>query len=187
MKKRIISLICLAFCLVMTSCKYHVPYNEAGMQKLQKDLFDKFGENAWYSEISILSVSDNETALRVKETADPNSLRAKAWLKQSEDWIPQDEVMLQFNDGTPKEHLFQLSKGKMSLKTLADLIAQSNAKLKEKGLGSAKINFVSIQSAQLVKSDAQRVIYNISYENKSDNKSYSFVYDMNGKLVSFNQ
>lgn len=172
--------------LCFSSCKFKLTYDQAGMDELNKELTAKFGANAWYSEITVASSSEDETMVRVKETADPNSLKGKAWLKQADSWIPVDDILFQFNDNQPENHLFQLGK-QVSLETLLGLISRSEQQLKQKGNSDARIHFISIQSAVTVKTPASRILYTISFRNRSNDKSYSFVYDLNGKLLSVNE
>lgn len=161
-------------------------YNQQGMEQLQSELFKKFGSDAWYSEITVLSLSESETIVQVKETTDPNSLRGKSWVKQSDSWIPSDDVLFQFNGGKPQSHLFQLNHA-VTLNKLVQLIELSRKALQGKGLGTPPIHFVSIQSAMLVADASRRILYTISFRNSKDGKSFSFVYDLNGSLVSFDQ
>lgn len=156
------------------------------MEQLQKELTEKFGAEAWYSEITVLSPTLDETMIRVKETKDPNSLKGKTWVKESDSWIPSDDVLFQFNDGKPENHLFQLNK-KVTIQRLVQLIDTSKKSLRQKSIDDAVIHFVSIQSAQMVINPARRVLYNISFQSKDRDRSYSFIYDLNGKLISFNR
>lgn len=182
-KRYFVLLAILTFCF--SSCKFKLTYNQAGMDKLQKELTDKFGPNAWYSEITLLSLSEDESTVRVKESSDPNSLRGKTWMKQADTWIPMDDIMFQFNDNAPQNHLFQLNK-QVSLDTLVSLIDRSKSQLQKRGIVDASIHFVSIQSAVTVKNRESRILYTISFQNKKDNESISFVYDLTGNLVSLN-
>lgn len=189
MINRFVPLAMLGLCFMLSSCKYKVAFDTDGMQGLSEELIEKFGAGAWYSELSILNVSDDESAVQVKVTDNPNSLRAKSWLRQAEKWVPLDDVMLQFTDNQPKNHLFQISDDSdqaINLTTLIELIQASNERLNHEGISNYKIHFASIQSAQLVKRSEERILYNISYWGKTNDISYSFVYDLNKRLIAFN-
>jgi len=178
----------LALCLALSlgSCKYRLSYDKEGMQQLHKELTHKFGSDAWYSEITVLNPSEEETLIRVKTTDDPNSLRGKSWVKQAGSWIPLEDVVFQFSDSQPQSHLFQLGR-QASLDTLAQLIKRSATTLRQQGIDSATVHFVSIQSAQMVKQEDKRILYNISFRNHADGQSYTFVYDLRGRLLMLNR
>lgn len=177
----------LLLCNLLFSCKTKYEYNAEGMGKLNDALKEKFGPDAWYTGITIRTISPDETAVIVEETKDPNSLKQEQWMKQSDSWEQLSNVALQIQNGKPEDYMFQLDK-QASLSKLNDLMQQCRQKLLEvEEVNDAEITFASVKSANEVRSANERILYTISFHSGAKDKSYSFVFDINGKLKDFNK
>lgn len=173
----------LVLILVFPSCKFRISYDEVGMEKLEQILEQKFGQDAWYSEITVLSQSEDETLIRVKETKDKEFLKGKTWVKQGDTWMDMENIQFTFDDGNPESHFFQLNKA-VSLDTLIALTQRCLKQLENEGLKEISVYFISIQSAPIVKSASQRYLYSVSLMDKSSGEKYYFQFDSQGKPVN---
>lgn len=177
----------LLLSVLLFSCKTKYEYNAEGMAKLNQVLKEKFGADAWYTGVTIRTVSTDETAVIVEETKDPNSLKQEQWLKQSDSWEKLSNVTLQIHNGKPEDYMFQLDK-QAGLSKLSDLIQQCRQKLSEvEQVDDGEITFASIKSVNEVHNRDERILYTVSFHSDSKDKSYSFVFDRNGKLKDFNK
>src|SRR6478752_10392003 len=66
--------IILFFSLLMFSCKSGFEHNKTGMEKLNKELKEEFGADAWYTSIELVNSGGSDDVVTVDETKDPNSL-----------------------------------------------------------------------------------------------------------------
>lgn len=189
MKNRKLLVACLSGMLTVLffSCKTTYEYNAEGMQQLTQALEERFGADAWYTGITIRTVSNDGTAVIVEETKDPNSLKQVQWMKRGDSWEKVADVALQIHNGKPQDYMFQLGK-QASLTTLNNLMQQCREKLAElEQVTDAEITFASIKSTNEVRNRDERILYTISFHAPANDKSYSFVFDLNGKLKDFNK
>lgn len=175
-------LMVLVFIMVFPSCKFKLSYDEAGMTKLEQILADKFGEQAWYSEITVLSAGDNETMIRVKETKEEGFQKGKTWVKQGDTWMNMENIQYTFDDDNPQSHFFQLNKT-VSLDTLIALTQRSRKQLEDEGLNELSVHYISVQSAPIVRNANQRFLYFVSLQDNNSGEKYDFRFDMQGNPV----
>jgi hypothetical protein len=177
----------LLLSVLLFSCKTKYEYNAEGMGKLNSVLKEKFGDDAWYTGVTIRTISADETAVIVEETKDPNSLKQEQWMKQSDSWQKLSNVALQIQNGKPEDYMFQLDK-QASLSRLNELMQECRGKLREvEQVPDAEITFASIKSTNEVHNRNERILYTISFHSAAKDKSYSFVFGLDGKLKDFNK
>lgn len=176
----------LLISVLLFSCKTKYEYNAEGMAQVTEALNSKFGADAWYTGITIRTISEKESALLAEVTEDPNSLKQEQWTKQGDSWQKVANVALQIQNGKPQDYMFQLGK-QASLTTLNELVQKCREKLQEvEQINDGEISFASIKSNTEVRNADERILYTVSMHSPTNNKSYSFVFDQNGKLKDFN-
>jgi len=174
------------FSVLLFSCKTKYEYNAEGMAQVTEALNSKFGTDAWYTGVTIRTISEKESALVAEVTEDPNSLKQEQWSKQGDSWQLAANVSLQIQNGKPQDYMFQLGK-QASLTTLNELIQKCREKLEEvEQISDGQVTFASIKSATEVRNADERILYTVSMHSPSNNKSYSFVFNQKGKLKDFN-
>jgi len=154
---------------------------------MNEELKNKFGENAWYTSIVIRGKNGTNNTITVDQTDDPNSLKQEQFSYSNGFWEKKTDISLRIDGGQPQDYMFQLDK-EVSIEKLYALMEESLATLeKEEGVSDAHVSFTSIKSSNEMTRKVDGIIYTISLYSNGENKSYSFVYNLNGELKSFNK
>jgi hypothetical protein len=155
---------------------------------MQDDLKSKFGDDAYYSGINIVYVSGNAPGsgitLSVNVTKDPASLSMEEWVYSSfGGWRQTADVTLEApEDVDVKEFMYQLS-GKFDLKKAGELVELSAKKLAdEKQIKNAVLQTALLNPGGRPASSTE--IY-IDLQPENGGTTFSFRYDLDGNLISF--
>lgn len=188
--KRICSILLTLFTIFgLASCGGGYTADKAGMEKLNTDLQEKFGADAWYTIVSYSVSPDNENTyvVSVDETAKPDSKVQDRWVKQGADWDRLATVNIDIKNGQPKDYMFQLDKNNISLSKLGGLITHSQELLRnEKNIKDIKLKIAVIATNNVVLSNDDRFTYTVILEDKASKETYSFTYNLNGELKNRN-
>jgi citrate lyase gamma subunit len=170
--------------LLMTSCAKNFTQDAAGFEEIQNELKSKFGENAYYTNFTVTYDKTVGTIILVTETSDPESLKLEEWQYMRGAWEQRSDVTLEVSDGKSNDFMYQLS-GKFDLKKIGDLIEQSVKKLAdEKKIDNAKVKIVSMNTPDNDSAEHTKIL--IALEPANGGTSFSFFYDLDGNLLSFN-
>jgi hypothetical protein len=177
--------------LLMTSCgsssSKYTPDAE-GFAKIQADMKSKFGDDAYYSNIGIVYTSGKAPgsgiALNLTVTKDPASLSMEEWVYSSYGgWRKTADVTIEVpKDVDAREFMYQLA-GKFDLKKIGELVEVSAKKLAdEKQIKGAVLNMAQLNPGNRPASTTD--IY-ISMQPENGGTAFSFHYDLDGNLISF--
>lgn len=184
-----IKLIFIAFlsAIVLSSCSGGYNFSAVSLEKLNTDLKEKFGADAWYTSIVLKdNGSGKKNIVTVDVTKDPNSLRQAQWVLRGE-WEKSTDITLRIDGGKPEDYMFQLDK-EASLNQIEKLITLSKDQLKnEESVENAEIQVASIITNNEIRTKEEGIVYTLSFFSIKENKSYSFVYDLKGNLIRFNK
>ncbi|MDR0545143.1 MAG: hypothetical protein LBG30_07365 [Odoribacteraceae bacterium] len=204
MNRKVIYLAGLCVSLFLaTSCgpspsKY--AFDAKGFAHLQEDLKTKFGNNAYYSNISVVNVPGN---LPVRGTTltltviRPGSSKMEEWSYSAyTNWKQVAEITIEASeDACPKESMFQLT-GSFDLGKIARLVEQSAEQLaermeqekqeaKEQKGGKEKEEIVwdsVILDAGGQPASAPQVLVSLKY--KHEGTGFVYRYNLDGSLIS---
>lgn len=169
------------------SCKSGFEHNKAGMEKLNKELKEEFGAEAWYTSIELANSGGSDDVVTVDQTKDPNSLKQEQWSQFHGFWDKKADITLSIQGAEPKSFMFQLDK-EVSLSKLGELMELSMKKLStEQGVDDSQVLLAQIKASTQMNTKAEGIYYSISLESKKKNKSYNFVYNLDGSLKVLNQ
>lgn len=183
--RKILSLALLP--LLLYSCKSGFEHNRTGMEKLSKELKEEFGAEAWYTSIELANSGGSDDVVTVDQTKDPNSLKQEQWSQFHGFWDKKADITLSIQGAEPKSFMFQLDK-EVSLGKLGDLMEQSRQKLaQERGVDDGQVILAQIRASNQMNTKAEGIYYSISLESKKKNKSYNFVYNLDGSLKTLNE
>jgi hypothetical protein len=186
MKHLSLSIIAL-FSLVLFSCKSGFEHNKAGMEKLNAELKEEFGADAWYTSIELTNSGSDDDIITVDQTKDPNSLKQEQWAQFHGFWEKKADITLQIEGAKPESFMFQLDK-EVSLSRLGSLMELSQKKLKEeKNITDGEVTVAQIKASNKMNTKAEGLYYSISLQSKKAGKSFNFVYDMQGNLKTLNE
>lgn len=180
----LIPLVILTF--LISSCSGGYNFNADSLSKLNTDLKAKFDEDAWYTSIVLKDNGKGRNIVTVDVTKDPNSLRQAQWVLRGE-WEKSSDITVQIANGKPEDYMFQLDK-KVSFNLLSKLINSSIDQLKaEENITDATVETASIISKSEIRNRESSILYTISLHSAAQDKSYSFVYNLDGSLKDFNK
>ncbi len=172
---------------LLYSCKSGFEHNKAGMEKLNKELKEEFGPEAWYTSIELANSGGSDDVVTVDQTKDPNSLKQEQWSQFHGFWDKKADITLSIQGAEPKSFMFQLDK-EVSLSKLGELIELSQKKLAtEQDAGDSQVILAQIKASTQMNTKAEGIYYSISLESKKKKKSYNFVYNLDGSLKALNQ
>ena len=173
-------------CFLLSSCSGGYNFNADSLTKLNTDLKAKFGEDAWYTSIVLKDNGKGRNIITVDVTKDPNSLRQAQWVLRGE-WEKSSDITVQIANGKPEDYMFQLDQ-KVSFTQLSKLINNSIDQLKDQeNIVDATVETASVISKNEIRSSESRILYTISLHSAAKDKSYSFVYNLDGSLKDFNK
>lgn len=160
-----------------------------GFAKLQEDFKAKFGANAYYTDIAIAFTPGDShgsgLGFTVTVTNDPASLKMQEWVYSSyTNWRNTADVTLEIeDDSAPEEFMYQLGE-KFSLRKVGELIEQSKKKLaEEKQIENAVLNLATMKTPDDDSASETRIVIMLKAEN--DGTTFTFYYDLDGNLESF--
>lgn len=179
--------IILFFSLLMFSCKSGFEHNKTGMEKLNKELKEEFGADAWYTSIELVNSGGSDDVVTVDETKDPNSLKQEQWSQFHGFWEKKADITLSIQGAEPKSFMFQLDK-EVSLSKLGELMEQSQKQLREeKKIEDSEVVLAQIKASNKMNTKQEGLYYSISLQSKKTSKNYNFVYGMDGTLKTLNE
>ncbi len=170
--------------IFLYSCKSGFKHDSAGMTQLSSELKAEFGEDAWYTSIELVNNGGSDDLVTVDVTRDPNSLRQEQWTLFHGFWDKKANVTLTIQGAEPRSFMFQLDH-EVRLSLLGTLMERSRKVLEEeKGIQDPQVLTAQIKSSNQMNSKQEGIYYSISLRGKKEEKSFNFVYDLNGTLKS---
>lgn len=184
------SLLFLSVILIMSSAIYSCkpPYttDAAGMEKLENDLKEKFGQDAYYTYISYLKVDDDAYAVNVQVSQDKESFQQEQWIYDAGSWNMTGPMTMQISANTPGFYKFQINDD-ISVKKLGVLIEKSIASFKSEKNGQDPILMNAVlNSNNTVTDENTKYRYTVILKDKNDPTTHSYTYGKDGSLLNSN-
>lgn len=185
--KKISILLLVTFSSLMISCKEGYNFEAESLQKMSEDLKEKFSNDAWYTSIVIQGQNNTHNSIIVDITTDPNSLRQEQWAFQSGLWEKKSDISLLIQSGQPTDYMFKIDQ-EINFLFVRKLIDESLNDLKEQEniTDPLDVRLVTIKSSPEMNNKQEGILYTISIRNMDTDKSYSYVYHLNGTLKTKN-
>jgi len=173
----------------MTSCSHSTskqPANADGFKAIEVELKDKFGDNAYYTDLYISHDTSIGNMINLTVTDAPESLKMGTYVfSQHTSWKQDSEVTIEVPEGTKAaDYMFQLN-DKINLETLGDLVQQSRQKLTEdKSIDNPAFKMAMVKFPK--NGDIKRAEYVVKLEPEHGGTSFNFYYTLNGDLINMN-
>lgn len=153
-----------------------------GFSSIEESIKSKFGENAYFTKLSIIYDKSIGNMISVTVTEDPESLRMGEWTQAQGTWKQTSEVSLEVPEGTKAaDFMYQLD-DKINLKTLGELIEKSKKQLEtEKSLSNPTLSIASIIYPK--NGDISKATYSIDLKPENGGTTFMFSYKLNGELI----
>ncbi|EDP70565.1 hypothetical protein FBALC1_07398 [Flavobacteriales bacterium ALC-1] len=158
------------------------PATAEAFKAIESELKDKFGENAYYTDLTITYNESIGNIIGVTVAEDPESLKMGQWNLTQDTWKQNSDITIEVPKGTKaSDYMFQLGKT-ISLSKLGALVEQSIKKLKnEKDLTNPTLTIAALNFPD--NGDISKAKYMIHLKSKNDDDTFRFHYKLNGNLI----
>lgn len=182
---KIYTSVLLLFSMILVSCGGNSSNQEAtaaGFSELENQIKDKFGNDAYFTDLTITYNKSIGNIIGVTVTENPESLQMAQWNQTQDTWNQTSDVSIEIPNGTKAaDFMFQL-KETINLKKLGELVEQSKAQLsKEKNLENPKLHIASIQFPD--NGDTSKAEYLVMLQPENGGTTFSFSYTLAGELI----
>lgn len=158
------------------------PTNAEGFAAIEYELKDKFGENAYYTDVKVVYIKGYGNSIDVTVTEAPESLKMGQWNQPQNSWKQNSEITIELPEGTKAvDFMFQLN-DKISLKKLGELVEKSSKQLTaEKDIENPILNIASIDFPD--NGDISKAEYYVSLEPENGGTKFRFTYTLYVDLI----
>lgn len=153
-----------------------------GFQTIENELKDKFGEQAYYTDLKILYIKGIGNTISTTVTDNPESLKMGDWDLTKNKWTQRSEITLEVPKGTKAaDYMFQLN-DLISLSKLGKLVETSKTQLTaKKDIKNPILNMAFVKFPE--NGDIPKTEYAVRLEPESGGTSFTFNYSLNGDLI----
>ncbi|MCH2196997.1 hypothetical protein [Kordia sp.] len=171
--------------LSLLSCKKEaniLTANAITFGEIEKMMKHEFGENAYYTDVSIRYSKAMGSVVTATVTNVPHSLKMEKWNATEDVWKKISDIFIEVPYGTlAADFMFRLN-DTINLFTLGDLAEKSSIKLKnENNIQNPALHLASIIFPK--NGDITKTEYCIILKPENSNKTFSFFYTIEGKLI----
>lgn len=171
--------------LVLVSCGAGVddqPANGEGFKSIENEIKGKFGNDAHYTEVSIIHSEGIGNTVSVLVATDPESMKMEEWDLISGNWSQSSEVTIEIPEGSlAADYMFQLD-GTVSLKKLGDLVEESKEKLtKEKSLENPRLHMAYVKYPDT--GETAKAEYIVMLQPETGGTTFTFSYKLDGEFI----
>ncbi|WP_430412281.1 hypothetical protein [Kordia sp.] len=157
------------------------PATAAGFSIIEKEIKSEFGDNAYFTDISIIYDKTIGNIVTITVTKDPNSLKMGQWNLTQGVWKQNSEISLEVPKGTKAaDFMYQLN-DQINLTKLGTYIEQAKKQLQnEKSLKNPSLSIAAIIFPK--NGDISKTEYSISLKPENGGTTFQFYYTLNGEL-----
>ncbi|MGJ8685496.1 MAG: hypothetical protein ACSHWW_12775 [Nonlabens sp.] len=182
--KKISLFILIGAVLSLVSCGGNTadqPATAAGFTEIQNEIKSEFGEDAYFTDISIVYDKTIGNIVGVTVTTDPSSLKMGQWNLSQGSWTQNSDISLEVPEGTQAaDFMYQLN-DQINLTQLGSLIEKSKQQLKdEKDLENPTLYTASVIFPK--NGDIARTEYAINLKPENGGTTFRFYYALDGSL-----
>jgi hypothetical protein len=154
-----------------------------GFAEIEDGIKSEFGDDAYFTDLSVMYSESIGNTVSVTVTKDPESLEMGEWNQSQGAWTQTSDVSLEIPPGTKAaDFMYQLG-GEISLKELGGLIEKSKKQLTdEHELENPRLSIASVIFPD--DGDISKAYYSINLEPEHGGTTFRFYYELNGELQS---
>lgn len=160
-------------------------HNAKGFGDLEAELKSEFGNDAYYTDLTVMYIAELGTSINATVTDDPASLAMGEWQNSSGSWEQTSEITLEIPDGTKaSDFMYQLN-DQFSLSKLGGLVEESIKSLKaEKKIDNPVLSLAFIKFPD--NGDVSKAEYVVTLEPENGGTSFTYTYSLEGELTDMN-
>lgn len=161
------------------------PANAKGFEIIENEIKNKFGEGAYFTDITITHNASIGNIIGVTVTEAPESLKMGQWNLTQGNWKQNSEISLEVPQGSKAaDFMFQLNE-KMNLSKLGELVEKSAKQLEnEKNIKNPTLNMAFIKFPK--NGDISKAEYVVMLQPENGGTTYTFNYKLDGNLIEMN-
>ncbi len=174
----------ILFVILLSSCETETEghaANAEGFAEIEKEIKEKFGNEAYFTDINIVYNESLGNIVNVTVTKDPESMKMEQWNQAQGKWEQTSDISIEVPEGTKAaDFMYQLD-DKINLKKLGELIEKSKEHLqKEKDLKNPVLSVASIIFPK--NGDVSKTEYAINLNPENGGTTFRFYYNLDGEL-----
>ena len=156
--------------------------NAEGFKAIENELDSKFGDNAYYTDLTIIYDKSIGNMINLTVTDAPESLKMEQWNSAQGIWKQSSEIVLEVPQGTKAaDFMFQLD-DQINLTKLGELVEKSIEQLtNEKDIKNPALDMAFIKFPK--NGDASKAEYSVKLEPEYGGTSFTFYYKISGELI----
>ncbi|TDY12326.1 hypothetical protein [Meridianimaribacter flavus] len=158
------------------------PTTAKGFSAIEQELKSKFGEDAYYTNLSVIYNETIGNTINVTVAQDPESMKMEEWNVVQNNWKQSSDIIIEVPQGTKAtDYMYQLGDN-INLTKLGGLVETSTQKLKDmKNLKNPKLSIASIKFPK--NGDVSKAEYLVTLEPEHGGTAFSFFYTLDGNLI----
>jgi len=158
------------------------PHNAEGFGKIETELKDKFGNDAYYTNIYISHDDRIGNMISVTVTEDPESMKMEQWNLEQNTWTQSSEISLEVSEGSKaSDFMYQLN-DKANLSIFGELVEKAKTHLtNEKDIENPALDTAMLKYPS--DGDIEDFDYSINLKPENGGTTFRFSYDLNGELI----
>ncbi len=169
--------------IFISSCGNNLSFDAEGFEGVEENLNSKFGNDAFYTELSIAYNKHAGAIISVTVTKNPSTLKMESWNFINSAWSQTADITLELSSGKAEDFMFNLNE-EVDLGKLGELVEKSIKKLKdEKNIDDAVLSITSIMAPN--DGDKSKMNYFIILKPKNGGTDFYFTYNLDGTLEKF--
>lgn len=156
--------------------------NAKGFGAIEKEIKSKFGDNAYFTKITIMYDKSIGNSIALTVTDVPESLKMEEWIHSQNNWKQNSKITLEVPEGSKAaDFMFQLD-DKINLTKLGELIEKSKKQLTvEKNIENPSLDIAYVVFPK--NGDISKADYNINLKPENGGTTFRFSYKLNGDLI----
>lgn len=177
-------LMALACTVILLSCGGggKQPATADGFSDIEKEIKSEFGEDAYFTDISITHNESIGNIVGITVTQDPSSLQMGQWNQTQGTWRQNSEITIEVPQGSQaKDFMYQLDDN-INLSKLGGLVEESGKKLTaDKSIDNPALHMAFIKFPK--NGDVSKTEYTIMLQPANGGTTFTFRYDLSGEFI----
>lgn len=156
--------------------------NAEGFQEIENQIKSEFGDDAYYTEISITYNESIGNIVGVTVTKDPESMKMGQWNLTSGNWQQNSDISIEIPEGSKAaDFMFQIGEI-VSLEKLGELVEKSKEALsKEKDLKNPKLHMAFVKYPDT--GEASKAEYIVMLQPETGGTFFTYSYQLDGTFI----
>ena len=153
-----------------------------GFAAIEKEIKSKFGDKAYYTDLTITYVQSTGNIIGLTVTEAPESLKMGQWSLIQDNWVQNSEISLEVPEGNKAaDFMFQLN-DKINLTKLGELVEKSMQQLTaEKNIENPSFYMGLVKFPK--NGDFAKTEYTVMLKPENGGTTFTFRYTLDGELI----